>query len=83
MDWFLLTVFLVGILVGVLTNVMQFLGNMFINFSLSVIAFAYQGYIAPEFGFPLIPKIAWVFILGYVIGTFGSRILRHLGLPTP
>ena len=76
----LLFIALLGILIGVFSNLIPFLGSTLVNFILGVLLTTYQS-LATEIGFVLIPQVLWVFIIAYLFGTFAAKFLAII--PTP
>lgn len=76
----LLFIALLGILVGVFSNLIPFLGSTLFNFLIAVLLTTYQQ-LAIEVGFSLIPTPILVFAIAYLFGTFAAKILAIL--PTP
>ena len=76
----LITIALIGLVAGIISNLLPLLGNTLINFILSVLLISiHEGLQAIGFnGFsaPLIVFIQW-----YFVGTFGVKLLAILPIP--
>ena len=76
----LVTISIIGLIVGVVSNLLPLLGNSVINFSLAIVLIGiHQGLQAMGlngFSAPLIVFIQW-----YFVGTFGIKLLSLLPIP--
>lgn len=76
----LITIAIVGLLIGIVSNLLPFFGNTFINFALAVVTLGLHeglkliGYV----GFPI---ALIVFVQWYFIGTFGIKLISYLPIP--
>ena len=75
---FLTMLAIIGIIVGVLTNLKsRLLGSMMFNFILIGAFFWYQ-YLAEKLKWKQVPLPIMIFFAGYVLGTYGSRLTKLL-----
>ena len=76
----LITIALIGLIVGIISNLLPLLGNTLINFILSVLLISiHEGLQAiglNGFSAPLIVFIQW-----YFVGTFGIKLLSIIPSP--
>ena len=77
----LLFIALLGILIGVFSNLIPFLGSTLLNFLAAIVINGYQIIAQNIPQFPLIPISIMVFIGAYFIGTFSIKILAILPIP--
>ena len=80
MEISLITIALIGLIAGIVSNLLPYLGNTLINFALSVVLISiHEGLQAiglNGFSAPLIVFIQW-----YFVGTFGIKLLSLLPIP--
>lgn len=77
----LITIAILGFIVGALTNVLPLLGSSLFNFMLGVLIVSYQQLAQEVISLPLIPTFIYVFALAYFVGTFAVKILSLVPIP--
>lgn len=80
MEISLITIAIIGLIVGIVSNLLPLLGNTLINFILSVLLISiHEGLQAiglNGFSMPVIVFIQW-----YFVGTFGIKLLSIIPIP--
>ena len=72
---------LLGIFVGVISNLFPLLGSTLLNFLAAVLLSGYQTLAENIPQFPLIPFPIMIFAIAYFVGTFAVKIFAII--PTP
>ena len=72
---------LIGILIGIGSNLLPILGSTIINFIAVILVNGYQILAENVSQFPLIPIPIFIFAAGYFVGTFAIKILALLPIP--
>jgi len=76
----LISLAVVGLIVGIISNLLPYFGNTLLNFALSVVLISiHEGLQAIGFNGFSVPLIA--FIQWYFVGTFGVKLLSLIPIP--
>lgn len=77
----ILTIAIIGFMVGAITNLIPLLGSSLFNFMVGVIVVSYQQLAYATKGLPFIPHPVYVFTLAYFVGTFIVKLLALIPSP--